>query len=319
MTDAGHILANSSVDSWIELSVRLPLVDAELVSDVMGALAEGGVSMESGVRTFDDRTFSYQIDSDSTLVCAFFPAPLSDRTRRMLRKRLEALPLSQSLPRLRYRATEAIDWAQAWKKHFTTLHVGRLTVRPSWEQVNASERELSIVLDPGQAFGTGQHPTTRLCLEAIERELVPGACVLDIGCGSGILALAAARLGAKRVDALDTELEAVAVARENVRRNRLGSRIRVAAGSLGADWPRTDWGEVVRGYDCVLANISSAIVLQLLPGVVKVLRQGGLFVASGFMVERVSELFNGARASGLSVVRLEQDGEWCAFVAKFSN
>ena len=139
--------------------------------------------------------------------------------------------------------------------------------------------------------------------------------MLDAGCGSGILALAAARLGAARVDALDVDAEAVGVACENVQRNGLEAYVRVLEGSLGAGWP-AGWGEAAGRYDLVLANISSAAVLELLPSAAAALRPGGRLIASGFMVDRADEIAAAAREAGFTGSQVEQDGEWCALVAE---
>ena len=213
--------ASGGPGAWVELTVQLALEDAELVADALGDVAEGAVALEPRIQTSDERNFAYIIEPDGAMVRAFLSAPLPPHARRALRRRLTALPLREPLPRLRYRAVEDVDWSEAWREHFTTLRIGRLVVHPSWEPADEGEA-FAISLDPGRAFGTGQHATTRLCLEAIERECGPGDVVLDIGTGSGILALAAARLGAARVDALDTDPEAV----ESALRER------------AAQWPR---------------------------------------------------------------------------------
>ena len=317
MTGAGHAPLDAA--RWVEVAVVLTVADAELVADALGALAEGGAALEPRISPTDDREFGYEIEAEGALVRAFLPAPLAVAQRRALRRRLAALPLGGPLPRLRYRSVEEIDWSAAWREHFSTLRIGRLVVRPSWEPVSEGEDALTVTLDPGRAFGTGQHPSTRLCLAALEREPVlwgaRGSSVLDVGCGSGILALAAARLGAARVDALDVDAEAVGVACENVRRNGLEARVRVLEGSLGTGWPAA-WGNPAGRYDLVLANISSAVVLELLPSAAAALRPGGRLIASGFMADRAGEIAAAARAAGFTGSRVEQDGEWCALVAE---
>ncbi len=291
--------------AWVELTVRLPLSDAELVADALGAMTAGAVALEPRIQTSDEREFAYTVEPADATVRAFLPAPLAPRERRVVRRRLAALPLRGPLPRLRYRPVEDLDWSALWREHFTTLHIGRLVVHPSWEPAGEGEA-LAISLDPGQAFGTGQHPTTRLCLAAIERECAPGDVVLDLGTGSGVLALAAARLGASRVDALDSDPDAVEAARENVRRNGLEGSVQALRGSLDPERGAVD------EYDFVAANISSGVVCELLPAMARALRPGGRLVLSGFMADRVSEVLAAARGAGLEDVAVEQDEEWCA-------
>lgn len=295
--------------AWVELTVRLALSDAELIADALSDMTEGAVALEPRIRTSDEREFAYAVEPGDATVRAFLPAPLAPRERRALRRRLAALPLREPLPRLRYRAVEDLDWSELWREHFTTLRIGRLVVHPSWEPAEEGEA-LAISLDPGQAFGTGQHPTTRLCLAAIERECEPGDAVLDLGTGSGVLALAAARLGAARVAALDTDPDAVASARENVRRNGLEGSVQVAQGSLHAERGAAD------EYDFVAANISSGVVCELLPAMARALRPGGRVAVSGFMADRVGEVVAAARVAGLVDVTVDQDEEWCAVVAR---
>jgi len=170
-----------------------------------------------------------------------------------------------------------------------------------------------IDLDPGAAFGTGQHETSRLCLGALEAHLRPRAHVIDLGTGSGILAIAAARLGAASVRAIDVDAEAVEVARENVARNGVSNVVMLAAGSLGVAWP---WPEpAADSADCVVANISSAAVVALLPACVEALRPGGLWIGSGFLGTAAPVVEAAARAAGLRPLATTAEGEWCCLVA----
>ena len=314
--------------AWIELSLRLPVADADLVADALGVLAPGGAALEPPFRNVEPERFALALIEGEAVVRAYFPAPLPQADRRVIRRRLAALPLAGALPRLRYAPVREDGWADAWKQHFRPLRIGRngrLLVRPSWdEEARAAPGTVVVTLDPGRAFGTGQHATTRLCLEAIERLVRAGDAVLDVGTGSGILALAAARLGATTVHALDTDPEALAAARENAAHNALEDRIEVRAGSLGSAWPSlARWPAPPRSaYDLVVANISSAVVVELLPAAAAALVPGGHLVASGFLSEAAPRLEAAARAAGLvevSVsheVSVEQDDEWSALIAR---
>ena len=318
--------------AWIELSLRLPVADADLVVDALGVLAPGGAALEPPFRNVDPERFGLELIEGEAVVRAYFPAPLPQADRRVVRRRLAALPLAGALPRLRYAPVREDGWADAWKQHFRPLRIGptgRLLVRPSWdEQAHATPGTLVVTLDPGRAFGTGQHATTRLCLEALERLVRAGDTapftVLDVGTGSGILALAAARLGATTVHALDTDPEALAAARENAARNALEDRIEVRAGSLGSAWPSlARWPAPPRGvYDLVVLNISSAVVVELLPAAAAALVPGGHLVASGFLREAAPRLEAAADAAGLIEVSVEheisveQDDEWSALLAR---
>lgn len=295
--------------------MRLPAADAEIVADVLAALAPGGAAIDAPFRNIEPERFGVELTGGEATVRAFFTAPLPQAERRTIRRRLAALPLGAPLPRLRYAELREADWAEEWKRFYHPMRVGRLLVQPSWEEAGDSRSEdLVITLDPGRAFGTGQHETTRLCLATLDRLVRPGDVVLDVGTGSGILALAAARLGAARVAALDTDPVAVAATRENADRNGLGDRIEVGEGSLGSAWP---WERAARGgYDVVVMNIALVVVAELLPDAAASLRPGGVLAMSGFLAEAAPEVEAAAQAAGMREVSSELDGEWGVVVAR---
>ena len=301
-------------EGWIEVAVRVAPADAEMVADLLGGLAPGGAVMEPAIRISDGEHFGYELLDAPSTVRAFFAKPFVAADRRTLRRRLARLPLRAPLPRLRFTERQERNWAEEWKRFFEVLHVGeRLVVRPSWRQYEPRAGEIVIDLDPGSAFGTGQHPTTRLCLEALERELRPGDEVIDVGTGSGILAVAAALLGAGSVRAVDVDPGAVPIARASCERNRVEALVRVAAGSLGKAWPWPRPAE--RSADLVVANISSAALAELMPDVAAALRPGGRFVGSGFIERHAAEVGAAAADAGLGTQRVHADGEWRCLVA----
>lgn len=201
------------------------------------------------------------------------------------------------------RTLEEEAWAAAWKRFYKPMRMGdRLVVKPSWEPYAARRGDLVVELDPGMAFGTGTHATTRLCLEALERRVKPADVLLDWGTGSGILAIAAARLGAARVDAVDTDPVAVAVAQENARANGVGDRVQVRESGL------PDSGE----YDGVVANLVADPIIAAAPSLRRLLRPGGWLVASGIVAERAEEVSLSLGGAGSSAVgRSECDGWVC--------
>jgi ribosomal protein L11 methyltransferase len=201
------------------------------------------------------------------------------------------------------------DWSEAWKKHFVVHRPARhVVIKPSWLEYPPQPGEVVVELDPGAAFGTGLHPTTMLCLEALEDIVRPGMRVYDVGTGSGILAIAAARLGAARVVAVDTDPVAVRVARENVERNGLGGRVEVAEGSATP--------EVSGGFDLVLANIVANTIVQLAPSLRAALRPGGALVVSGIIRGRTPEVRAALRAAGLRNIVSRRSGDWLALRAE---
>jgi ribosomal protein L11 methyltransferase len=204
------------------------------------------------------------------------------------------------------------DWAAAWKAHFPVLRVGRrLIIRPTWRRHRARPGDVVLALDPGMAFGTGLHPTTRLCLAGIERwadtGLVDGARVLDVGTGSGILAIAAAKLGARSVLAVDTDPIAVEATAANARRNRLVRRVAAGQGSvpIGAAMAAR-WGP----FDLVLANLIASLLVELAGSLAGSVRPGGRLLASGIFIDREPEVATAFTSVGLRVAGRDQETDW---------
>jgi ribosomal protein L11 methyltransferase len=264
----------------------------------------------------------------------------------------DSAPLGEGLPAPQIRFLAEADWAEAWKSGYDVLHIGRrLVVRPTWRDYTPEAGDLVIALDPGMAFGSGLHPTTRLCLEALEDYLCPanaglgpaqagqgpaqagqgpakaggrpGASVLDVGTGSGILAIAAARLGASWVLALDTDPLAVRVARENVALNRVESVVRVEVGTVQISNPQSQIPNLQSPvpnlqspvWDLVVANILAETIIDLAPALAANLSPGGILVVSGIIAERADAVLASLHQNGLSLMERRNDGEWVALIA----
>ncbi|MGE0228402.1 MAG: 50S ribosomal protein L11 methyltransferase [Dehalococcoidia bacterium] len=299
---------------WIEVVVRAAPQDADAVADALREVSPAGVSIEPAIRTLDHDNFQYELLNEPTTLRVCLAGPLTSHDRRALRQRLAAAA-AVPLPPIRYRQVGDQDWSEEWKRYFGVLHVGnRMVVRPSWEPYEAQPDELVIELDPGTAFGTGQHETTRLCLAALEREVRPGIVLLDVGTGSGILAVGAVLLGAESVRACDIDANAVAAAVENARRNGVQAAVDVRAGSVGADWPWDSFAAA--SADLVVANISSVALVALMEEMAAALRAGGCFIGSGFIETGRAGVEAAVRAAGLRTQDVLEDGEWRCLVAR---
>ena len=200
------------------------------------------------------------------------------------------------------------DWANTWKQYYKPSKVGeKIVVKPIWEEYEQKEGELVVNLDPGMAFGTGTHETTRMCIQALEKYVKEESTVFDVGCGSGILAIAAAKLGAKLAVGVDLDPVAVESSIENVGYNNLNN-IEILHGNLV---------EVIDGKsDIVVANILAEIICILTDDVKRVMKDGGVFITSGIIHDRVDIVCEKLEATGFEVIEKNRDGEWNCIVAK---
>jgi ribosomal protein L11 methyltransferase len=222
---------------------------------------------------------------------------------------LRLLSLITPIPGAEENTLNERAWEEAWKGHFPLLRIGeRLLIAPPWLEVEAAQGQTLVRLDPGLAFGTGHHPTTKRCLMETLQLTGPGARVLDVGCGSGILSIVAAKLGSGEVVALDTDTSAVRATRRNARAERVSRAVRVRKGTL----PQPDLGV----FDLVLANISARALVALAEHLRNAVAPGGYLVGSGLLAERRDEVVGALVQAGLVLVREHLDDEWVTLVCQ---
>lgn len=300
-------------EQWLELATT---VEPEAVESVAAVFAEHGqgVAIEQVVESSRDGDV-VNLPADAAVVVKTY-LPLQDPAAQERRARLEiavwALGQLRQVGPLQVRTIEEADWANAWKAYFFVHRVGERTVIvPSWRQTEYSPQpdDVVLLLDPGMAFGTGLHPTTRLCLRAVEQLTQPGMRVLDVGAGSGILAIAAAVLGARPILAVEIEPVAARVCVDNVERNSVSDAIEVRAGTLAE---REDHSP----FDLILANMTIATLLHLHPLLASNLRSGGVAVLSGVLDERAAELLDVLTAQGWIHERTEHEQDWVAIYVR---
>jgi ribosomal protein L11 methyltransferase len=292
---------------WIELAVQADNEAVEAVTEIFSRYGYGG-----GVAI--DEPFDQEKDGDNLQIA--IDRPFTVRTYvpddEGAREKIEALERALwHLGQMRYvgpltiAAREEEDWANAWKEHFYVHRVGEHTViRPPWREYTRQEGDIIINLDPGMAFGTGLHPSTQLCLIALEERMRPGMRVLDVGVGSGVLTIAAARHGAAAIDALDVESVAVRATRDNIARNELTTPIRVAVGTV------EETEEFAGRYDLVVANIIARIIIDLARPLIGACVPGGRLITSGIIVDRADEVRAALAAAGLTAIEQHQMGDW---------
>jgi ribosomal protein L11 methyltransferase len=303
--------------AWLELAVEADLEAVEAVSEILGRVSSGGTAVEPAFDLVEEGLGAQVDPARPATVRGYVPARDASAAEAAAADTAEALGHLQAfglrpIGPLQTRIVHEEDWAEAWKAYFPVLRVGRrLVIRPTWRRHRHAPGDVVVALDPGMAFGTGLHPTTRLCLAALEDVADRGGIVrtrvLDVGCGSGILAIAAVKLGASHALGVDTDPIAVESTLANARRNRLVRRIRARVGTLPTAEPP---------FDVVLANLIAGVLVPLAPALRDELRPGGRLIASGIFVDREQEVRAAFRAVGLTVGERWAEGDWVALTAE---
>ena len=310
---------------WMEATVLTTTEGSEMVSAILMQAGSAGVMIEdkndvygtqrrAGEWDIIDESIAERIGED-VRVTGYYPSDERlEAALSAIRGGLEALR-AQNLPfdlgklELHTHAVDQEDWAESWKKDFQPIRLGEhMVVKPSWCDYAPHPGDHIIELDPGMAFGTGTHETTGMCVRLVERHVRPGQKVIDIGTGTGILAIAAAHMGARDVLAIDLDPVAVRVAEENVRANGFARVIRTRQGDL--------LDHVDEAADVVIANIIADVIIQLAAPVLAHILPGGLFICSGIARERKAEVVSALEAAGYQSLEILDDGEWTAIAAR---
>ena len=305
------------METWLEVSVKVKHETEEVTAEILReAGARNGVVIEDPVLYETVRQslpfelcdpLPEQTDLSVVTVTAYYPedGELQERLQRIetefkaVEERIGSFRVGSTL----FRKVTETDWSDEWKQYFHVTRVGKhIVVKPSWEDYEPEADDIVLELDPGMAFGTGTHPTTCLVLEAMEKIIHPDATVFDVGTGSGILAMTAAKLGARNIKAVDIDGVAVRTARENIGRAGLADRIEVRQGDLlhGTE------GKA----DVIVANILADIIILLLPDIPGKLKEGGLFFASGIIENYQQDVTEAAEKVGLRVKEVTRIKDW---------
>lgn len=295
---------------WVELSVDTPAEFVEPLTQVFTEHGEGGVAIDLPGGYNPDEGESPPI-ADRVTVKTYIPhdSRLEQRYSRIdVAVRLVAHV--GDISDLNVRVIKEEEWEKAWKEHFHVLHIGKRTVIvPTWRTYEPEDTDVVINLDPGMAFGTGHHPTTRMCLELLEEHVTPGVRVLDLGCGSGILSIAAAKLGASSAFGLEIDPIAATAAERNVTENGVVDTVTTEEATL----PHP---KVIAGmYDLVIANISSKVIIDLAEYIVTALVRGGTIILSGILEEQQAGVLDRLSELGVTVKDTMTDTDWVALVA----
>jgi ribosomal protein L11 methyltransferase len=308
---------------WLEVTVDCDGEAAEAVAEVLRPYGHGGVVIEQVGGPLGPDVEADGWDPGLAAAAAgayrvriYLPAPgepggeTADESRRRISEALYHLNRLYPIPAPAFGEVSDEDWATAWKRHYSAFRVGRrFLICPAWLECEPEPGDHVLRLDPGMAFGTGLHPSTQLCLVALEDALRGGERVLDMGTGSGILAIAAARLGAVRIDAVDSDPVAIEAARANVELNGVAGALRLTAGTLGA-------GFLPDGpYELIVVNILARVIVALLgQGLAAPLAPGGTLIAAGIIAEQAAEVEDALARAGVAVQTRRAAGDWVALV-----
>ncbi len=294
-------------DNWLKITVLAPPHMAEAVSDLLGVLSGAGVELRPGQQRGVPISAFFHLAGDGD--------EASQRIKELEKRLGELFDLyGLTAPVLEKEYFADQDWATSWQEYFHAFAViPGLIIRPSWEPYQAEEGERVIVMDPGQAFGTGQHASTSMALELVRDSLreMGGGRVLDVGCGTGILAMAAALFGADSVLAIDNDPEAVRVASENIAINQLEQRIRVSG---------RDLQEIEGTFDLICANIVHNVLVDMAPELTARLVPGGRLVLAGILSgEQEENIIRVYRVLGCSPVARRHTDEWTGLLVRKSG
>ncbi|QUL53647.1 50S ribosomal protein L11 methyltransferase [Paenibacillus tritici] len=346
---------------WHELTVHTTEEAQEMISNLLVEAGAGGVSIEESGTLNKIRDTRYgelydeplnDIPEGEAVIKGYYAESeamdeiVAELTPRV--EELRAFGIDPGLAQISWKTVDEEEWAHAWKQYFKPLRVSeRLTIKPTWEEYTpASAAEKIIEIDPGMAFGTGTHPTTALCLRALEKHIVSGDEVIDVGTGSGILAVGAVLLGASSVLALDLDPVAVVSARENVELNRLEAAVTVKESDLlsllggegasdtaaGGMWPSARPGHsiepdampaapakgglgVTLPVRVVVANILAEIIVLFTDDVYRALQPDGIYITSGIYKDKEELVAQALKSSGFEIIEVTREEDWVAFTA----
>ncbi len=314
---------------WYEIKVKTTSESSEAVSNMLYEIGAEGVliedpndpvytnSKESDWDYIDIEEVKMHLEYDGAVVKCYFDgadvgaSDLEDKLTHLKGRlsQIESFGLDGGPLTVEVKELENTDWNNEWKKHYKPFEVGnRLVIKPSWEEYEATDDRLIIEIDPGGAFGSGTHETTSMCMEMLEENVTADMDVFDIGCGSGILGIAAAKLGAKAVIAVDLDEAAVMTTHENAVRNNVSDNFTVHHGNLM---------DVVSGKaDIIVANIIADIIILLAKDLRTFMKPGGIFISSGIIDDKIDAVKEGLEASGFEIVEVRRRGEWAAILAR---
>lgn len=294
---------------WLEVSLSVDGELAEAVAEILSRFVSNGVVTERDMIYNDAEDRGTPVGPIRVFGYLPFDEQIEE-TRQRLEESLWHLSMIQPLPTPQFKTIADQDWMSAWKKHYNPIPIGRkLLILPAWFESNDPQR-LPVKIDPCMAFGTGTHPSTQLCMQLLENHVKPGQPFIDVGCGSGILSIAALKLGASHAVAVDVDRAAIIGTRENAEINTVQDQIKVGQGSITMILAG-DFG--ITQAPLVAANILAPIILRLFEdGLADLVSPGGVLLLSGILEEQIEKIQKAAEENGLHFLEIQQINDWVA-------
>lgn len=302
----------------IETTVKTTTEASELVADILSELGSNGIGiydsndffeLKKGEVLWDYQDDSLLVKSEITEVKGYFEPERIDAVTIQIQEKLQFLkdnsPFNLGSLSLSCAEVDDLDWIKVWKDNYKPIHVGRVTIVPDWIDYNSCNDEAIVRIDPGTAFGTGEHESTRMCLQLLQKCNATGKRVLDVGTGSGILGIAACKLGASKTNAYDIDDIAVEACNENIQLNGVQNIMTVENANL--------LDKTSGKFDIVLANITADPLIELSKTLKEYMTSGGAIIISGIILKRAKEVEYAYQNNGYIVVEQIVDGEWTAF------
>ncbi|MGI6065137.1 MAG: 50S ribosomal protein L11 methyltransferase [Bacillota bacterium] len=307
--------------NYLEVTVKTTEEIYESVANLFWESGAGGVVIEDPrvilTHIAEDNWDAWEfpeelLEQEGIVIKGYLPLDASlVETVGKLKERIEGLKKHFPEGRIEITETEVAgeNWATSWKAFYQVEKVGtKVVIKPSWEEYNRNPEDVVVELDPGMAFGTGTHPTTVMCIGALEKNVFSGCRVLDVGTGSGVLAITAAKLGAGQVVAVDQDPVSIDAARQNVLLNNVGDRVTVQQGDLASS--------IKEKADIVIANIIADVIIKLAPQAAALTEPSAVFISSGIIKDRLSEVLEALKANSFQVENTIYEGEWVAIIAR---
>lgn len=308
---------------WVEIQIKTTTEAEEIVANILYDLGVGGLAIED----LNDILYLNENEKDwdyiepsllkqgfeGVIIKGYFPESekVIDKIE-LIKQSIEKTPkdnFGKALGEVTVSKVDEKDWAESWKKYYKPKKIGRkVVIKPTWEDYEKRDDDIVIELDPGMAFGTGTHETTSMCIKQLEKYLGANEIVFDVGCGSGILSIVAAKLGARKVVGIDIDELPVKVSKENIDLNKVEDIVDIKKGNLLS---------IAEGKaDLIVSNIISEVIVDLVKDIKNYLRKDGIFISSGIILEKLPLVEDALKKEGFSILEIVKVNDWSSIVAK---